>query len=263
MTRYEAAIDLARSRRSTCTCTSRSTAHGHTSLPPTLAEAASKYFSDRRAPARPRQRRRLLSRAADGSGGVHGRRHARVSGTPRSPAPRSPSGAARHNDVLIPFGSVDPLGGAAAHGCGPSTRGADRGVRGFKFHPTVQGFDPATRSTIRCTVRSRSSVCRRSSTPGRPESARGCRAAADSSSGCRTRCCSTDRGGLPRAADHPGPPVGALAGRGDLRRDPQGQRVDRPVRLEPQVLPGISSCGPRTRTCRTGAVRLGLPAAYP
>ena len=25
-----------------------------------------------------------------------------------SPAPRSPTGAARNNDVLIPFGSVDP-----------------------------------------------------------------------------------------------------------------------------------------------------------
>ena len=53
------------------------------------------------------------------------------------------AGAARNNDVLIPFGSVDPLTGAAA-----VTRArmlvADHGVRGFKFHPTVQNFDPSS-----------------------------------------------------------------------------------------------------------------------
>lgn len=51
-------------------------------------------------------------------------------------------GAARNNDVLIPFGSVDPLTGAAAI---TSARRLveESGVRGFKFHPTVQGFDPS------------------------------------------------------------------------------------------------------------------------
>lgn len=51
------------------------------------------------------------------------------------------SGAARNNDVLIPFGSVDPHRPDALermrlliHECG---------VRGMKFHPTVQGFDPS------------------------------------------------------------------------------------------------------------------------
>lgn len=50
-------------------------------------------------------------------------------------------GAHRNADVLIPFGSVDPLQGAAA--VDEARRQASLGVRGFKFHPTVQAFDPA------------------------------------------------------------------------------------------------------------------------
>jgi predicted TIM-barrel fold metal-dependent hydrolase len=53
------------------------------------------------------------------------------------------AGAVRHRDVLIPFGSVDPL---------RVERAVERvheqvalGVRGFKFHPSVQGFEPNDR----------------------------------------------------------------------------------------------------------------------
>jgi uncharacterized protein len=51
------------------------------------------------------------------------------------------AGAARNADVLIPFGSVDPLQGAAA--VDEARRQAALGVRGFKFHPSVQAFDPS------------------------------------------------------------------------------------------------------------------------
>lgn len=52
--------------------------------------------------------------------------------------------AAEHADVLIPFGSVDPLKGAQA------VEQARRlvevyGVRGFKFHPSLQAFEPNDR----------------------------------------------------------------------------------------------------------------------
>jgi hypothetical protein len=52
--------------------------------------------------------------------------------------------AAEHPDVLIPFGSIDPARGAAG------VRAARRlvessGVRGFKFHPSLQGFEPNDR----------------------------------------------------------------------------------------------------------------------
>jgi predicted TIM-barrel fold metal-dependent hydrolase len=49
--------------------------------------------------------------------------------------------AAAHPDVLIPFGSVDPRRGADAVAQARSLV-RDHGVRGFKFHPTMQGFAP-------------------------------------------------------------------------------------------------------------------------
>lgn len=51
-------------------------------------------------------------------------------------------GAARNADALIAYGTVDPLQGEAA--VAEAHRQANRlHVRGFKFHPTVQGFDPS------------------------------------------------------------------------------------------------------------------------
>jgi predicted TIM-barrel fold metal-dependent hydrolase len=50
--------------------------------------------------------------------------------------------AADHSDVLIPFGSVDPRRGGAAIDQARSLV-HDHGVRGFKFHPTMQAFDPS------------------------------------------------------------------------------------------------------------------------
>ncbi|WP_417561616.1 amidohydrolase family protein [Microbacterium sp.] len=51
------------------------------------------------------------------------------------------AGAARHPDVLIGYGSVDPLQGDAA--VEELHRQVGLGARGFKFHPTLQGFDPS------------------------------------------------------------------------------------------------------------------------
>jgi uncharacterized protein len=49
--------------------------------------------------------------------------------------------AAQHSDVLIPFGSVDPGRGVVAV---RTVRRlvTDYGVRGFKFHPSLQAFEP-------------------------------------------------------------------------------------------------------------------------
>lgn len=49
--------------------------------------------------------------------------------------------AADHADILIPFGSVDPLAGAAAVSRATSLA-EQHGVRGFKFHPSLQAFEP-------------------------------------------------------------------------------------------------------------------------
>ena len=52
--------------------------------------------------------------------------------------------AAEHPDVLIPFGSIDPARGAA--GVRAARRlVVDHGVRGFKFHPSLQAFEPNDR----------------------------------------------------------------------------------------------------------------------
>jgi predicted TIM-barrel fold metal-dependent hydrolase len=49
--------------------------------------------------------------------------------------------AAAHPDVLIPFGSVDPHSGkAAVHRARRLV--TEHGVRGFKFHPSLQAFEP-------------------------------------------------------------------------------------------------------------------------
>ena len=48
--------------------------------------------------------------------------------------------AARHSDVLIPFGSVDPRDGAAAVDSLRDLVAA--GARGLKLHPSLQGFSP-------------------------------------------------------------------------------------------------------------------------
>ncbi|OBF98360.1 4-hydroxyphenyl-beta-ketoacyl-CoA hydrolase [Mycobacterium sp. 852002-51152_SCH6134967] len=54
------------------------------------------------------------------------------------------AGAARNNDVLIPFGSVDPWHERrAVHRVHELVR--DYGVKGFKFHPSMQAFEPNDR----------------------------------------------------------------------------------------------------------------------
>lgn len=51
---------------------------------------------------------------------------------------------ARHDDILIPFASLDPHRGAAA--VNEAKRLVeDHGVRGFKFHPSIQAFWPSDR----------------------------------------------------------------------------------------------------------------------
>ncbi|MDL5351957.1 amidohydrolase family protein [Microbacterium sp. zg-YB36] len=141
MTRYSPAIDLDAITAIDVHVHIEIDPHGHSSLPDDLAEAASTYFSaDGPRP------------DLDGIAAYYReRRMAAVvftvdSETNLGHAPISSAGiaegAARNNDVLIPFGSVDPRKGDAA-----ITQARrlieDSGVRGFKFHPTVQGFDPS------------------------------------------------------------------------------------------------------------------------
>ena len=140
MTRYEPAIDVDGLTAIDVHVHVEIDEHGHSSLPPQLAEAASAYFST--GGVRP---------DLDGIAAYYRERRMAavvftVDATTRLGHPAISSadiaaGAARHHDVLIPFGSVDPLGSAAIDDARRLVE--DSGVRGFKFHPTVQGFDPS------------------------------------------------------------------------------------------------------------------------
>jgi uncharacterized protein len=67
-----------------------------------------------------------------------------VSGHPPNSIEDLIEGAARNNDVLIPFGSVDPL--ASDRAVQGVHRQVELGVKGFKFHPSLQGFAPNDRA---------------------------------------------------------------------------------------------------------------------
>ena len=68
-----------------------------------------------------------------------------ATGQPPVPNEEVAQAAAANPDVLIPFASIDPARGAA--GVAMARRlVTEHGVRGFKFHPSVQAFYPNDRS---------------------------------------------------------------------------------------------------------------------
>ena len=115
--------------------------HGHNALPQPLVDAASKHFKtdgprpdlDAVAGFYRERRTAAVVFTVDAS---------RALGHRPNSSEEIALGAARNNDVLIPFGSVDPTSGAEALERAKVLAG-DFGVRGFKFHPTVQNFDPS------------------------------------------------------------------------------------------------------------------------
>ena len=114
--------------------------HGQASLPADLAAAASKYFAtdagrpdlDSVAEYYRQSRMGAVVFTVDAETAL---------GHPPLSSAEIAEGAARNNDVLIPFGSVDPNRADAVDRARRLIE--DSGVRGFKFHPTVQGFDPS------------------------------------------------------------------------------------------------------------------------
>jgi Predicted metal-dependent hydrolase of the TIM-barrel fold len=141
MTRYEPAIDLDAIRAIDVHVHIEVDENGASSLPDEIVAAASRYFGAEAAHpdldgVAEHYRERNMAAVVftvDAETNV---------GHPAISSEAIAEGAARNNDVLIPFGSVDPRKGAAA--VDHARRLLDEhGVRGFKFHPTVQGFDPS------------------------------------------------------------------------------------------------------------------------
>jgi predicted TIM-barrel fold metal-dependent hydrolase len=115
--------------------------HGHLSLDQELMDASAAYFrgSDNRTPTVGDLAERY--RAAGMAAVVFTVDATTNTGHPALSSEDIATQAAEHADVLVPFGSVDPHQGDEA------VRRARRlvtehGVRGFKFHPSLQGFSP-------------------------------------------------------------------------------------------------------------------------
>lgn len=118
-------------------------ASGHPSLPADLSEGAAAYFgADHQMPTVPEiaayYRERRIAAVVFTVDAESATGHPPISNEEIAIA------CAEHADVLIPFASIDPAKGA------PGAREARRlaeefGVRGFKFHPSLQGFFPNDR----------------------------------------------------------------------------------------------------------------------
>jgi predicted TIM-barrel fold metal-dependent hydrolase len=141
MTRYEPAIDVAAIRAIDTHVHVQTDSAGRQSLPDDLLAAMDAYFGN--AP-----RDLQIDELAEyyrglGMAAVVFTVDARTMfGQEPNSSAEIAEGAARNADVLIPFGSVDPRTGPAAIDLARELV-AENGVRGFKFHPTVQGFDPS------------------------------------------------------------------------------------------------------------------------
>ena len=114
---------------------------GHLSLPDSLMAASAAYFrtEDGRAPTLDQlaeyYRARNMAAVVFTVDSEHNTGHPPV---PNDDVARA---ARRHPDVLIPFASIDPHRGAWA--LDEARRLVEEmGVRGFKFHPTLQAFSP-------------------------------------------------------------------------------------------------------------------------
>jgi len=117
---------------------------GHLSLSPELMGASAAYFraQGRRQPTIDETARYYRERQMAAVIFTVDAEHA--TGHPRISNEEVAEGCAAHPDVLIPFASIDPFKGRAG------VREARRlvtghGVRGFKFHPSIQGFAPDDR----------------------------------------------------------------------------------------------------------------------
>jgi uncharacterized protein len=115
--------------------------HGHLSLDDELIEASAKYFraDHDRTPSLEQiaEKYRSLNMAAV----VFTVDSSTATGHPSISSEEIAEQAAAHADVLIPFGSVDPNRGADAV-AQARVLVDDFGVRGFKFHPSLQAFAP-------------------------------------------------------------------------------------------------------------------------
>jgi predicted TIM-barrel fold metal-dependent hydrolase len=116
-------------------------AHGHTSLDDELLDASARYFRSEvdRTPTLEQiashYRERHMAAVVFTIDARTATGHEPLS------SEEIAEGCAAHADVLLPFGSVDPHRGAEAV-AQVRRLARDYGVRGMKFHPSLQAFEP-------------------------------------------------------------------------------------------------------------------------
>jgi predicted TIM-barrel fold metal-dependent hydrolase len=117
--------------------------HGHRSMDDELLDAASKYFKgDPYHPTVPQIAEDYRSK--DMAAVIFTVDSELTTGHPALSNEEIADAAAQHPDVLIPFASIDPARGVS--GIRTARRLVERhGVRGFKFHPSIQAFEPNDR----------------------------------------------------------------------------------------------------------------------
>jgi predicted TIM-barrel fold metal-dependent hydrolase len=140
-TRYESALDLDAIVAIDVHTHVEADGHGHFSLDDELMDASAAYFKadQLRTPTLDDIAAHYRERSMAAIVFTVDARTA--TGHPALSSEEIAEGAARNNDVLIPFGSVDPRQGAAAVERA-RTLVTEHGVRGFKLHPSLQGFAP-------------------------------------------------------------------------------------------------------------------------
>lgn len=138
--RYESAIDLDSIVAIDVHTHVEADLHGHFALDDELLDASAKYFrSDAlRTPTVDDLAEHF--RARQMAAVVFTVDCATATGHPALSNEEIVEAATRHNDVLIPFGSVDPNRPDAVDIAKRLV--VDHGVRGFKFHPSLQSFVP-------------------------------------------------------------------------------------------------------------------------
>lgn len=141
MTRYEPAIDVDAVRAIDTHVHVQFDSTGRRSLPVDLLDAMDRYFGQG-TPALSIDELAAYYRGRSMAAVVFTVDARTAMGVIPNSSVEIAEGAARHPDVLIPFGSVDPTTGEAAIDLARELATV-YGVRGFKFHPSIQRFDPS------------------------------------------------------------------------------------------------------------------------
>jgi predicted TIM-barrel fold metal-dependent hydrolase len=115
--------------------------HGHNSLDGELLDASAAYFHSGQDRTPTVERLAAFYRERQMAAVIFTIDATTATGQPALSSAEIADRAAEFSDVLIPFGSVDPLQPGEAVGRARRLV-TEHGARGFKFHPSLQGFAP-------------------------------------------------------------------------------------------------------------------------